>query len=84
MLKILSGIIKKKSSMKTYQTVTVCRHCKTQIGFAVTTVGTRRSKVIAFLYCEACSLGIQVFWDSNPEKQNPDQLNLFNEKEKEG
>lgn len=70
--------------MKTFHKNVVCKHCKTEMGIAVTTVHTRRSKMVAYLYCDLCSFPNQVFWDTNPAPEDPDQLNLFNEEKKEG
>lgn len=70
--------------MKTFHRNVFCKHCKTEMGIAVTTVHTRRSKMVAYLYCDLCSFPNQVFWDTNPAPEDPDQLNLFNEEKKEG
>lgn len=64
--------------MKTHQAVTRCRHCRQEMGFAITTIGTRRSKIFVTLYCEACGLRQQGIWDSNPEQtEDPNQVKMF-------
>jgi len=63
--------------MKTHHDNHVCKQCRTQIGIAITTVGTRRTKFKAILYCEACSFPVEIFWDSDPVAEDPDQLGLF-------
>lgn len=66
--------------MKTHQAITKCRHCHTEMGFAITTIGTRRSKLIVALDCEACGLRFQGVWDSNPEhSEDPSQVKMFPE-----
>lgn len=65
--------------MKTHHATTRCRHCKSEMGFAVTTIGTRRTKLIVFLDCEACGLRFQGIWDSQPEAPDPNQVKMFPE-----
>lgn len=63
--------------MKTINQAHVCKHCRTQMSFSIVTVGTRRSKMKAWLYCEACNFPFEVHWDSDPQPDDESQMKLF-------
>lgn len=63
--------------MKTNTQIHNCKHCKTRMGVAITSVGTRQTKMKVWLLCEACGCPSEMFWNSNPEPPDENQTELF-------
>lgn len=65
--------VNKTSTMRMHHATTKCKHCSQEMAFAITTIGTRRTKLIIFLDCEACGLRFQGQWDSRPELETKNE-----------